>query len=302
MPMTRNDFRKELTPGLNTIFGMAYDTNPMQWKEIVDIETSQKAYEEDLLVPGFGSAAVKEEGAAVVYDTTGEAYRALYQHETIQLAFALTQEAIDDNLYGDIGAKMAKALKWSMLFTKEVKVANILNNGFNSTPVGGDGKQLFSTIHPLKNGGTGANTLVTQADFSEASLEQALIDISNFVDDKGKPMAIKARKLIVPTALVFDVSRVLWSTGRTGTPDNDINAINKGDWIPDGYAVNQYLTDPDAWFIKTNCPDGLKHFVRKPLTTKMEGDFETDNVRYKASERYTQGYSDWRGAYGSTGI
>jgi hypothetical protein len=301
MAMNRAKFRKQLQEGLNTTFGLEYRKWAEEWRQMFDVENSQKAYEEDQLVYGFGAAPQKPEGGSVSFDEGGEAWVARYVHETIALAFAITEEAEEDNLYGSLGAKYAKALARSMQHTKEVKGAGILNNGFDSNYPGGDGEPLFSTSHPLVSGGTLANRLSTPADLSETSLEDAMIRISQFVDDRGLQIMVKATKLIVPPAQSFVASRILYSPGRPGTADNDINVINQQDFLPNGHAVNHYLTDDQAWFLKTDVPDGLKHMVRKNVQRGVEGDFETGNMRYKARERYTFGFTDPRGAFGSAG-
>lgn len=301
MAMTRAQFRKQLQEGLNAVFGMEYKRYPEEWKDIFDVENSNKAFEEDVLLVGLAGAPVKPEGGAVAYDAGGESYVARYVHETIALAFAITEEAEEDGLYGSLGAKYAKALARSLQHTKEVKGANILNNGFDAGFPGGDGVPLFSAAHPNWGGGVQANTLATPADLSEAALEQAAIDISEFDDDRGIPLAAQIKKLIIPTELQFVATRILMSPYRTNTGDNDVNALFTLGTVGDGFAVNHRLTDPDAWFLKTDVPDGLKHMLRKRVSRGIEGDFETGNMRYKARERYSFGWSDWRGAYGSPG-
>jgi hypothetical protein len=300
--MSRTQFKKQLQLGLNTVFGLEYKRYPEQWKEIFDTFTSKKAYEEDVLLTGFAAAPVKAEGAAVSYDAGSEAWTARYLHETIALAFSITEEAVEDGLYGDLGAKFAKALARSMAHTKEIKGAAVLNNGFNAAFPIGDGLPLFSTAHPLTGGGTFANTFTTMADLSEASLEDALTAIANFVDDRGIPVAYMGMKLIVPQGGQYTAQRILFSELRTGTADNDSNAIKQMGLFPQGWCVNQRLTDPDAWFIKTDCMDGLKMFQRSPLKRGMEGDFESGNLRFKTRERYSFGVSDPRGCFGSQGI
>lgn len=300
MSMNRNQFRKQLQEGLNAIFGLEYRRYPEEWRDIFDIENSNKAFEEDLLLTGFGGAPVKPEGAAVAYDEGRESYVARYVHETIALAFAITEEAEEDGLYGSLGSKYSKALARSLQHTKEVKGADVLNNGFDSGFPGGDGQPLFSASHPMMTG-TGRNTLATPADLAEASLEQAAIDISEFTDDRGIPIAPQIKKLIIPTELQFVAARILMSPYRSNTGDNDINALHTLGTVGEGFCVNHRLTDPAAWFLKTDVPDGLKHFVRKKVSRGLEGDFETGNLRYKARERYSFGWSDWRGAYGSPG-
>lgn len=301
MSMNRATFRKELQQGLNTVFGMEYKRYTDEWKPIFSIERSIKAFEEDVLLAGLGGGVVKPEGGGVTYDQGGEAYTARYQHETIALAFAITEEAEEDNLYGSIGSKYSRALARSMKHTKEVKGAGILNNGFDTNFSGGDGKPLFATDHPLWGGGTQANTFTTQADLSEAALEEALIIISKFVDERNIPITTIAQKLIVPPELVFTANRILKSVNRTGTADNDINAIHNMGLVAGGCHENHRLTDPDAWFLTTDCPDGLKHIIRKNIARGLEGDFETGNLRYKARERYSFGWSDYRGGFGSSG-
>lgn len=297
--MNRASFKKQLQQGLNVVFGQEYRRYPEQWRDIFAIETSDKAYEEDQLEAGLGAAQVKAEGEGVSYDAGGESWTARYIHETIALAFAITEEAVEDGLYGDVGSRMSRSLARSMQHTKEIKGATVLNDGF--TVNGPDGVPLFSASHPLYGGGTASNTLAVQADLSEASLEEMLIGISQAVDDRSIPIAMSARKLIVPPSLVFVADRLLNSNLRPGTPDNDVNAINRMNMIPGGAAVNQRLTDTNAWFMITDVPEGLKHFKRKALQRGMEGDFETGNMRYKARERYSFGYSNWRGAWGSSG-
>jgi hypothetical protein len=299
--MNRARFRKELQEGLNTVFGLEYRRYEQEWRPIYAVENSQKAYEEDVLLAGLAGAPVKPEGAPVAYDQGGEAFVSRYVHETIALAFSLTEEAEEDNLYGSIGNKYSKALARSMQHTKEVKGAATINNGFDSAFPGGDGVELFSTLHPLFGGGTQANTFSTQADFSETSLEEALIAISKFVDERSIPIAVRATKLIVPPDLMFVAERVLTSPYRPGTADNDVNAVKKMGMVSGGCHKNHRLTDPNQWTLITDCPDGLKHMVRKNIQRGLEGDFETGNMRYKARERYTFGWSDYRGAFGSSG-
>lgn len=299
--MNRTDFRRQLQEGLNTVFGLEYDRHPEEWRDIFDVETSQKAYEEDVLMYGMGAAPVKPEGEGIAYDDGGESYVARYHHETIALGFAITEEAEEDGLYGSIGQKMGRALARSLLHTKEVKGANILNNGFSASFPGGDGVALFSTAHPLAGGGVLSNKLSTPADLSEAALEELLILISEWTDDRGIPIRAQAVKLIVPTELQFVATRLLMTPYQPDTGDNNINAIYKLGSIRDGFTVNHRLTDPDAWFVKTDVPDGLKHFVRKAVSGGVEGDFETGNMRYKKRERYSFGWTDWRGAAASEG-
>lgn len=300
MSMNRSQFAKQLEPGLNTVFGLEYKQYPEQWRQIFEKESSQKAYEEDVLMEGFGAAPVKSEGGAVSYDNAAEAWTARYNHETIALAFSISEEAEEDGLYGSLSKKYAKALARSMQHTKEIKGANVLNNGFDSNYTGGDGVELFSNAHPTRNGNQ-SNILATAADLSETSLEQVLIQITELEDDRGIPIAAQGTKLIIPTGEVFTAERLLSSNLRTSTADNDINALKSGGFLPQGSSVNQRLTDADAWFVLTDCPDGLKHFERRALKKGMEGDFETGNVRYKVSERYSFGWTDWRGAFGTPG-
>jgi len=282
------------------VFAMEYDRYPEQWRDIYSIEQSMKAFEEDVQMIGFGAAPTKAEGAAISYDSGKEGYTARYVHETIALAFSITEEAEEDGLYGSLGAKYARALARSMQHTKEIKGANILNNATTSS-VGGDGKTLLATDHPLGGGGIASNKLSTAADLSETSLESLLIQISTAVDDRSIPIALTGQKLIVPPQLVFVAERILKSNLRPATADNDINAMKNMGMIPGGVAVNQRLTDPDAYFVMTDCPDGMKHFVRSPIKKAVEGDFETGNLRYKVRERYSFGFTDWRAIYGSEG-
>ena len=299
--MNRARFRKLLQEGLNTVFGLEYRRYEQEWRPIYAVENSQKAYEEDVLLAGLAGAPVKPEGAPVSYDQGGEAFTSRYVHETIALAFSLTEEAEEDGLYGSFGSKYSKALARSMQHTKEVKGAATINDGFNAAFPGGDGVELFSTAHPLFGGGTQANTFTTQADLSETSLEEALIAISKFVDERGIPIAVRATKLIIPPDLMFIAERILMSPYRPGSADNDINATKKMGMVPGGAYRNHRLTDPNQWTLITDCPDGLKHMVRKNIQRGLEGDFETGNMRYKARERYTFGWSDYRGAFGSSG-
>ena len=299
MAMNRALFAKQLEPGLYTLFGLEHARYPEQWKEIFSQNSSSKAFEEDNLLEGFGAASVKAEGSAVAYDTAAELWTARYNHETIALAFSITEEAEEDGQYGSIGQRYVKALARSMVHTKEIKGSNILNNMFDSR-TGGDGQYLGVTTHPTASGNQ-SNILATAADLSETSLEQMLVDISNMDDDRGIPIAAMGTKLVVPTALAFVAERLTKSQLRPGTADNDINASRSGGYLPQGYTVNNRLTDTDAWFIVTDVPDGLKMFQRRALTRGMEGDFETGNVRYKARERYSFGWSDWRGIFGTPG-
>jgi hypothetical protein len=301
MAITRSQLLKELEPGLNALFGLEYDRYDNEHKEIFDEESSERAFEEEVMLSGFGQAPVKGEGSAITYDTAGESFTARYTHETIALAFAITEEAVEDNLYDKLSARYTRALARSMSNTKQVKGAAVLNNAFSSSYLGGDGVSLVNSAHTTVGGGNWSNTLATAADLNETSLEQSLIDISLFIDERGLKVALRGMKLIVPPALQFTVERLLKSEQRTGTADNDINAIKSGGYMPQGFTVNHFLTDPDAFFIKTDAPNGLKHFVRSPLKTALEGDFETGNVRYKARERYSFGWSDPRSLYGSPG-
>ena len=301
MAINRAQLVKELVPGLHALFGLEYDRYENQHEAIFDTENSDRAFEEEVMLSGFGEAAVKGEGAAVSYDTAQEAWTSRYTHETVALAFALTEEAIEDNLYDTLSSRYTRALARSMSTTKQVKAANVLNNAFSSSFVGGDGKELCATDHPTVGAGDLRNELATAADLNETSLEQALIDIADFKDERGLKVNAQAVRLIIPPALQFVADRLMESQGRVGTSDNDINAIRNLGMISGGYTVNNYLTDTDAFFIKTDIPNGLKHFVRTAVSTSMEGDFETGNVRYKARERYSFGFSDWRGIFGSPG-
>jgi|TARA_R110000803_G_scaffold15904_1_gene43861 hypothetical protein len=304
MAISRAQLAKELEPGLNSLFGLSYDSYEKEYEEIFAIEDSQRAFEEEVLITGFGAAPTKTEGQGVVFDTASESYSARYVAQTISLAFSLTDEAVEDNLYDSLGKRYTKALARSMANTKEVKGADILNNAFNANFTGGDGVSMINTAHPLAGGGVAANRATTMADLNETSLEDALIDISTFTDDKGLTISVQATKLVVPPQLVFVADRILNSTLRSGTADNDINAIKNTGVLPAGYTVNHYLTDPDAFFLLTSVTDsgeGLKMFQRTPMETSMEPDFTTGNIRYKARERYSFGFSDWRGIYGSQG-
>jgi hypothetical protein len=301
MAMNRAQFAKMLEPGLNTLFGLEYDQYPPEWQAVFETSTSQKAFEEDVLLEGFGNAPVKSEGSAVSYDAASQQWTARYQHETIALAFSITEEAEEDGLYGSIASRYTKALARSMASTKEIKAANVLNNAFTGSGVtGGDGVTLCNTAHPTRSGDQ-ANTLTTAADLSETSLEQILINIADMKDDRGLRIAAQGTMLVIPTAYTFVAERLLESQLRTATADNDINAIRSGGYLPQGYHVMRRLTDSDAWFVMTDVPDGLKHFQRSPLKKGMEGDFETGNVRYKVRERYSFGFTDWRGIFGSEG-
>ena len=300
MAISRAQLVKELEPGLNALFGLEYKQYGEQWTEIFDTESSDRAFEEEVMLAGFSNAAVKPEGQGVGYDDAQETFTARYTNETIALAFAITEEAIEDNLYDRLASRYTKALARSMASTKQIKGAAVLNNGFDNTYAGGDGVALLSDAHPTLSG-TFRNELATAADLNETSLEQSLIDISAFTDERGLKIAARGMKMIIPPQLQFTADRLMKSEGRVGTADNDINAIKNMGMVPEGYTVNHYLTDPDAFFIKTDVPNGLKHFARAPIKTAMEGDFETGNVRYKARERYSFGWSDWRGIFGSPG-
>tara|TARA_R100001510_G_scaffold27402_1_gene24116 strand:- start:548 stop:1453 length:906 start_codon:yes stop_codon:yes gene_type:complete len=300
MAISRMQLVKELEPGLNALFGLEYDRYENQHTEIFDTENSDRAFEEEVMLGGFANASVKEEGSGVSYDAAQETFTSRYTHETIALAFSLTEEAVEDNLYDKISTRYTKALARSMANTKQVKAAAVLNNAFNSSFAGGDGKELCATDHPIL-AGTFKNELSTAADLNETSLEQALIDIADMKDERGLKIALQGTKLIIPINLQFVAERLMKSQGRVGTADNDINALANMGMLPQGYVVNNFLTDTDAFFIKTDAPNGLKHFVRAPIRTAMEGDFDTGNVRYKARERYSFGFSDPRGIFGSPG-
>ena len=300
MVISRMQLVKELEPGLNALFGLEYDRYENQDKEIFDSESSDRAFEEEVMLGGFANAAVKPEGQGVTYEDAQETYTARYTNETIALAFALTEEAVEDNLYDKLSTRYTKALARSMANTKQVKAANILNRAFNGSYLGGDNKELCATDHPTLSGDQ-KNELSTAADLNETSLEQMLIDIADMKDERGLKIALRGMKMIIPVNLQFVAERLMKSAGRVGTADNDINAIKSMGMVPEGYVVNNFLTDTDAFFIKTDAPNGLKHFVRAPIRTAMEGDFDTGNVRYKARERYSFGWSDWRGIFGSPG-
>ena len=291
---------KELEPGLNALFGLEYDRYENQDKEIFDTESSDRAFEEEVMLGGFANASVKPEGQGVTYEDAQETFTARYTHETVALAFSLTEEAVEDNLYDKLSTRYTKALARSMANTKQVKAANVLNRAFNNSYLGGDDKELCATDHPTLSGNQ-KNELSTAADLNETSLEQALIDIADMKDERGLKIALRGMKLIIPVNLQFIAERLMKSSGRVGTADNDVNAIKSMGMIPQGYTVNNFLTDTDAFFIKTDAPNGLKHFTRAPIRTAMEGDFDTGNVRYKARERYSYGWSDWRGIFGSPG-
>ena len=301
MAISRAQLVKELEPGLNALFGLEYKRYENEAGQIFDSESSDRAFEEEVMLSGFGTADTKPEGQGVSYDDAQETYTARYTMETIALAFALTEEAIEDNLYDRISSRYTKALARSMATSKQVKGANVLINAFAASGYnGGDGESLCGNAHPTLNGNQ-SNIPSTAADLSETSLEQALIDIAGYQDERGLKVAAQGMKMIIPKELQFTAERIMKSQGRVGTADNDINAIKNMGMVPQGFTVNHYLTDTDAWFIKTDVPNGMKHFVRAPLKTAMEGDFDTGNVRYKARERYSFGWSDWRGIYGNQG-
>ena len=298
MAISRAQLVKELEPGLNALFGLEYKRYENQHAEIYTTESSDRAFEEEVMLSGFANANVKVEGSGVAYDEAQETYTARYTHDTLALAFSITEEAIEDNLYDRLASRYTKALARSMASTKNIKGAAVLNNGFTAAYAGGDGKALFDTEHPTL-AGSFSNELTTAAELNETSLEQALIDIAAFTDERGLKIAAQGVKMIIPSALQFTAERLMKSEGRTGTADNDINAIRSMGMVPQGYAVNHYLSAAKKWFIKTDVPNGLKHFERTPIATKMEGDFDTGNVRYKARERYVFGFSDPRGIFGS---
>jgi len=301
MAISRAQLLKELLPGLNALFGLEYAKYGEEHKEIFETETSERSFEEEVKLSGFTAAPVKNEGASLAYDNAQEAFTARYTHETIAQGFSLTEEAIEDNLYDSLSGRYTKALARSMAYTKQVKAANILNNGFNAAFAGGDGVALFSTAHPLVSGGTNSNRPATNADLNETSLENAVIQIAAFTDERGLLIAARPLKLVVPPALMFVATRLLETELRVGTADNDINAIKNNGSIPGGYTVNHYLTDNNAFFLCTDVPNGMKHFVRTPLQNSMDGDFDTGNVRYKSRERYSFGFSDPLGMFGSPG-
>jgi hypothetical protein len=300
MAISRAQLLKELLPGLNALFGLEYARYGEQHKEIYETETSERSFEEETKLSGFSAAPVKNEGSAIAYDNAQEAFTARYTHVTIAQGFSLTEEAIEDNLYDSLSGRYTKALARSMAYTKQVRAASILNTGF-TTANGGDGQPLFSTAHPLVSGGTNSNEPAVPADLNETSLEAAVIQIAAWTDERGLLIAAKPRKLIVPPALQFVATRLLETELRVGTADNDINALKNNGSIPEGYTVNNYLTDTNAWFLCTDVPNGMKHFVRTPLQNSMDGDFDTGNVRYKARERYSFGFSDPLGMFGSPG-
>ena len=301
MAISRAQLLKELLPGLNALFGLEYAKYGEEHKEIYETETSERSFEEETKLSGFSAAPVKNEGSAISYDNGQEAWTARYTHETIAMGFSLTEEAIEDNLYDSLSARYTKALARSMAYTKQVKAAAVLNNGFSGSYTGGDGQPLFSASHPLVSGGTNSNVPSTPADLNETSLEAAVIQISLWTDERGLLIASKPKKLIVPPALQFVATRLLETELRVGTNDNDINALKNNGSVSEGYTINHFLTDTNAWFLTTDVPNGLKHFVRTPLSNSMDGDFDTGNVRYKARERYSFGVSDPLGIFGSPG-
>jgi hypothetical protein len=301
MAISRAQLLKELLPGLNALFGMEYARYGEEHKEIYETETSERSFEEETKLSGFSAAPVKNEGSAIRYDNGQEAWTARYNHETIALGFSLTEEAIEDNLYDSLSARYTKGLARAMSYTKQVKAAAVLNNGFSSNYPGGDGVALFSTQHPLVSGGTNSNTPTVQVDLSETALENAVIQIAGWTDERGLLIAARPRKLIVPPALQFVATRLLETQLRPGTNDNDVNAIVNNGSIPEGYTINHFLTDTNAWFLTTDVPNGMKHFVRIPLQNSMDGDFDTGNVRYKSRERYSFGWSDPLGMFASQG-
>jgi len=299
MAISRSQLVKELEPGLNALFGLEYNRYENQHAEIFVTETSDRAFEEEVMLSGFASAPTKQEGAGVVFDTAGETFTARYNHETIALAFSITEEAIEDNLYDRLAARYTRALARSMSNTKQVKAANVLNQAQFAAVTGGDGVPLISNAHPLATGGTFSNVLTVAADLNETSLEQSLIDIAGFVDERGLRIATQGRKMIIPKELQFTAERLMKTPQRTGTADNDINAIASMGMVPEGYSVNNFLTDTDSYYLMTDVPNGMKHFVRSPIKTAIEGDFDTGNVRFKARERYSFGFSDPRAIFGN---
>ena len=301
MAISRAQLLKELLPGLNALFGLEYARYGEEHKEIYETEKSERSFEEETKLSGFSAAPVKNEGQAIAYDNAQEAFTARYNHETIALGFSITEEAVEDNLYDSLSARYTKALARAMAYTKQVKAAAVINNGFTAGYVGGDGATLFSTQHPLVNGGYNSNRPATPADLNETSLEAAVIQIAQWTDERGLLIAAKPRKLIVPPSLMFVATRLLETNLRVGTTDNDINALKNNGSIPEGYTVNHFLTDVNGWYLTTDVPNGLKHFERSPLENKMDGDFDTGNVRYKSRERYSFGWSDPLGVFGSPG-
>ena len=301
MAISRAQLLKELLPGLNALFGLEYARYGEEHKELYETEKSERSFEEETKLSGFSAAPVKNEGSAIAYDNAQEAFTARYNHETIALGFSITEEAIEDNLYDSLSARYTKALARAMAYTKQVKAASVINNGFSNAYLGGDGVSLFNTAHPLTSGGTNSNRPSTAADLNETSLENAVIQIAAWTDERGLLIAAKPRKLIIPPALMFVATRLLETSLRVGTTDNDINALKNNGAIPEGYTVNHFLTDTNGWYLTTDVPNGLKHFERSPLTNSMDGDFDTGNVRYKARERYSFGWSDPLGVFGSPG-
>ena len=303
MAISRAQLLKELLPGLNALFGLEYARYSEEHKEIYETETSERSFEEETKLSGFSAAPVKNEGSAIEYDNAQEAWTARYNHETIAQGFSITEEAIEDNLYDSLSARYTKALARSMAYTKQVKAASVLNNGFTNSAqyYGGDGVPLFSANHPLISGGVNSNIPSTPADLNETSLENAVIQIAAWTDERGLLIAARPKKLVIPPSLQFVATRLLETNLRVGTNDNDVNALKNNGSIPEGYAINHWLTDPNAWFLTTDVPNGMKHFERVALDTKMDGDFDTGNVRYKARERYSFGWSDPLGMYGSQG-
>ena len=299
MAISRAQLLKELLPGLNALFGLEYARYGEEHKEIYETETSERSFEEETKLSGFSAAPVKNEGSALAYDNAQEAWTARYNHETIALGFSITEEAIEDNLYDSLSARYTKALARAMAYTKQVKAASVLNNGYNAAYAGGDGQALFSTAHPLVNGGTNANTFTTPSDLNETSLEAGVIQIAAWTDERGLLIAARPKKLIVPPSLMFVATRLLETELRVGTNNNDINAIKNNGAIPEGYTVNHFLTSTNTWFLTTDVPNGMKHFERIPLQNSMDGDFDTGNVRYKSRERYSFGYSDPLGMFSS---
>jgi hypothetical protein len=301
MAISRAQLLKELLPGLNALFGLEYAKYGEEHKEIYETESSERSFEEETKLSGFGQAPVKNEGSAIAYDNAQEAFTARYTHETIAMGFAITEEAVEDNLYDSLSSRYTKALARGMAYTKQVKAAFVLNNAFTGGPTYGDGVVLCSTAHPLVSGGTNSNTPSTPSDLNETSLENAVIQIAAWTDERSLLIAAKPKKLVIPPALQFVATRLLETELRVSTADNDINALKNNGSIPEGYCINHYLTDTNAWFLLTDVPNGLKHFVRTPMSTGMDGDFDTGNVRYKARERYSFGVSDPLGIFGSPG-
>ena len=301
MAISRAQLLKELLPGLNALFGLEYTTYQQEHKEIYETEKSERSFEEETKLSGFSAAPVKNEGSAIAYDNAQEAFTARYNHETIALGFSITEEAVEDNLYDSLSARYTKALARAMAYTKQVKGAATLNNAFSSAYVGGDGVALISTAHPLVSGGTNSNRPTTASDLNETSLENAVIQIAAWTDERGLLIAARPKKLVIPPALQFTATRLLETNLRVGTADNDINALKNNGSIPEGYTINHFLTDSNAWFLMTDVPNGLKHFERAALANSMDGDFDTGNVRYKSRERYSFGWSDPLGIFGSPG-